>query len=49
MIASRIVFDGIVPLFTHDAADALRRSTIATRRRSFAAWIAARCPPGPSR
>ena len=47
MTASRIVFDGIVPVFTQAPPTALRFSTIATRRRSFAAWIAAFCPAGP--
>src|SRR6266540_6288625 len=47
MTASRIVFDGIVPVFTHAPPTAFRLSTIATRRRSFAAWIAAFWPAGP--
>jgi hypothetical protein len=47
MIASRIVFEGIVPVFTQLPPTVLRRSTIAARRRSLAAWTAARWPAGP--
>jgi hypothetical protein len=39
--------EGIVPVFRHTPPIMSRRSTIATRRSSFAAAIAAFWPPGP--
>ena len=47
MIASRRVLDGIVPVFRHTPPIMSLRSTIATRRSSFAAAMAAFWPPGP--
>src|SRR5437764_1697979 len=47
MIASRRVLDGIVPVFRHTPPIMSLRSTIATRRSSLAAAIAAFWPPGP--
>src|ERR1700757_3916495 len=45
--ASRSVFDGIVPVLTHTPPNIRPRSTTATDLPSFAAAIAAFCPPGP--
>ena len=47
MAASRRVFEGMVPVRTHTPPTPEARSTTATRLSSFAAWIAARWPPGP--
>src|SRR6476619_5979768 len=47
MIASRSVLDGIVPVFRQTPPIMSLRSTIATRRSSFAAAMAAFWPPGP--
>ena len=46
-MASRSVLDGIVPVFRHTPPIMSLRSTIATRRSSLAAAIAAFWPPGP--
>src|SRR5271165_88159 len=46
-MASRRVLDGIVPVFRHTPPIMSLRSTIATRRSSFAAAMAAFWPPGP--
>ena len=46
-MASRSVLDGIVPVLTHTPPSMSGRSTTATRRSSFAAAMAAFCPPGP--
>ena len=46
-MASRRVLDGIVPVFRHTPPIMSLRSTIATRRSSLAAAIAAFWPPGP--
>ena len=45
--ASRSVFDGMVPVLTQTPPIMSRRSATATRLPSFAAAIAAFCPPGP--
>ena len=45
--ASRRVLDGIVPVFTQTPPIIPRRSTTHTRLPSFAAAMAAFCPPGP--
>src|SRR4051794_1683032 len=45
--AWRSVFDGIVPVWIETPPTRLRRSATATWRPSLAAWMAARCPPGP--
>ena len=42
-----MVLDGIVPVLRHTPPIMSGRSTIATRRSSLAAAIAAFCPPGP--
>src|SRR4051812_47308515 len=42
-----MVFDGIVPVLTETPPRWRRRSTRATRRFSFAAWMAAFWPAGP--
>src|SRR3569833_1959912 len=46
-VPSRSVLDGMVPVLMHTPPIMFRRSTIATRRPSLAAAIAAFCPPGP--
>ena len=46
MTASRSVLDGMVPVLTETPPIMCRRSTMATLP-SFAAAIAAFCPPGP--
>jgi hypothetical protein len=45
--ASRSVFDGMVPVWMHTPPIMLRRSISATDAPSFAAAMAAFCPPGP--
>src|SRR5262249_16695116 len=47
MMASRRVLDGMVPVFRHTPPIMSLRSTIATRRSSLAAAMAAFWPPGP--
>src|ERR687898_19645 len=47
MTASRIVFEGTVPMFSELPPSTRRRSMRQTRLRSFAAWMAAFCPAGP--
>ena len=46
-MVSRMVLDGIVPVFRHTPPIMFLRSTIATCRSSLAAAIAAFWPPGP--
>ncbi len=45
--ASRRVLDGMVPVLTHTPPTMCLRSTTQTRLPSFAAAMAAFCPPGP--
>ena len=45
--ASRSVLDGIVPVLTQTPPIIMWRSATATRLPSFAAAMAAFCPPGP--
>ncbi len=45
--ASRSALLGIVPVLIATPPTTSRRSTMHTRRPSFAAWTAARCPAGP--
>ncbi len=47
MAASRSVFEGMVPVRTQTPPTPVVRSIMATRLPSLAAWMAARCPPGP--